>query len=85
MYKLNNTTYFINNAVGLLVYLAHIGSWIPCERAIIGLTDKIFSRISSIESSFSPHSAFSMDLCQMSNILRGYTPQSLCLIDEFGK
>jgi DNA mismatch repair protein MSH5 len=71
--------------VGLLVYLAHIGSWIPCERAIIGLTDKIFSRISSVESSFSPHSAFSMDLCQMSNILRSHTSQSLCLIDEFGK
>jgi DNA mismatch repair protein MSH5 len=26
--------------IGLLVYLAHIGSWLPCDKAIIGLTDR---------------------------------------------
>ena len=26
--------------VGLLVYLAHLGSWLPCTKAIIGLTDR---------------------------------------------
>ena len=26
--------------VGLLVYLAHIGSWLPCTKAVIGLTDR---------------------------------------------
>ena len=35
--------------VGLIVYLAHIGSFIPCDRAIIGLTDKILTRIISVE------------------------------------
>jgi len=35
--------------VGLIVYLAHIGSFVPCERAIIGLTDKILTRINSVE------------------------------------
>lgn len=27
--------------VGLLVYLAHVGSWIPCEKAVIGITDRL--------------------------------------------
>lgn len=35
--------------VGLLVYLAHIGSFVPAERAMIGLTDKILTRVSSVE------------------------------------
>jgi DNA mismatch repair protein MSH5 len=71
--------------VGLLVYLAHIGSFLPCEHAVIGLTDKILTRISSIESSCNPHSAFSMDLSQMKHIIGSNTSRSLCLIDEFGK
>lgn len=71
--------------VGLLVYLAHIGSWLPCEKAIITLTDRIFTRISSVESSVNPLSAFALDLGQMSRLLAGHTSRSLCLVDEFGK
>ena len=67
------------------MYLAHTGSFIPCEKAIIGLTDKILTRISSMETSFSPHSAFSLDCCQTTKILLEQTSRSLCLVDEFGK
>lgn len=35
--------------IGLIVFLAHVGSYIPGERAIIGLTDKILTRINSLE------------------------------------
>lgn len=72
-------------SVGILVYLAHLGSWIPCEKAIVGLSDRLISRISSVETSFSPLSAFSLDLTQMGQLLRDQSPRSLCLIDEFGK
>eukprot|EP01038_Epipyxis_sp_PR26KG_P012141 gene12141-16255_t len=71
--------------VGLMVYLAHIGSFIPCEKAIIGLTDRLLTRISSIESVSSPQSSFSLDLTQICKMLSSHTPRSLCLIDEFGK
>jgi DNA mismatch repair protein MSH5 len=71
--------------VGLLVYLAHLGSWLPCEQAVIGLTDRIFTRISSLESVSSQHSSFSLDLNQVSQMLANSTSRSLCLIDEFGK
>jgi DNA mismatch repair protein MSH5 len=71
--------------IGLIVYLAHIGSYVPCERAIIGLTDRIFTRIYSEESVSEPNSAFNLDLSQVSKMLNFATRRSLCLIDEFGK
>jgi DNA mismatch repair protein MSH5 len=71
--------------VGLLVYLAHIGSFVPCDKAIIGLTDRILTRINSVETVSSPQSSFSLDLHQTSRILSSHTSRSLCLLDEFGK
>lgn len=68
-----------------MVYLAQFGSYLPCEKAVIGLTDEIFTRISSLETVSSSHSSFSLDLSQISKMLSRNTPRSLCLIDEFGK
>lgn len=71
--------------VGIIVYLAHIGSFVPAEHAIIGLTDRIMTRINSLETAARPLSAFAIDLSQISKILKHRTSHSLCLIDEFGK
>lgn len=71
--------------VGLITYLAHIGSYVPCEAAVIGLTDQILTRIASVESVSTPESSFTLDLTQMNRILRCHTPRSLCLVDEFGR
>lgn len=71
--------------VGLIVYLAHIGSFVPCERARIGLTDRIMTRIASTETVSAPQSAFALTLQQVSKMLGQHTSRSLCLVDEFGK
>lgn len=71
--------------VGLLVYLAHIGSWLPCTNAVIGLTDRIMTRITSFESVAAAQSSFSLDLGQVAKMLKAHTSRTLCLIDEFGK
>lgn len=71
--------------VALIVYLAHIGSFVPCEKARIGLTDAILTRINSVETVSAPQSAFALDLQQMSKMLRSHTARSLCVVDEFGK
>lgn len=71
--------------IGLIVYLAHIGSFVPCDRAIVGLTDQIFTRIYSEESVGLSQSSFVIDLNQISKMLKYHTSHSLCLIDEFGK
>ncbi|KAK7228404.1 hypothetical protein V2G26_000574 [Clonostachys chloroleuca] len=69
----------------IIVYLAHIGSFIPAESATVGLTDKIFTRISTRESATRNESAFAIDLKQVVQATRNATERSLVLVDEFGK
>ena len=69
----------------IIVYLAHIGSFVPAEKAIIGVTDKILTRLSTAESVSRNKSAFAIELRQVSTAIKSVTPQSLVLIDEFGK
>ena len=71
--------------VGILVYMAHIGCFLPCECATISITDQILARINTVETCAVPQSSFQLDLTQMGTILRRSTPFSLVLIDEFGK
>ncbi|CAJ0926124.1 11067_t:CDS:2 [Entrophospora sp. SA101] len=71
--------------VALITYMAHIGSFVPAESAIIGLTDKIFTRIQTRETISKIQSAFMIDLQQVSFALRNSTSKSLLIIDEFGK
>lgn len=71
--------------VALIVYMAHIGSFVPAENAVIGLTDKILTRIQTRESVSKVQSAFMIDLQQIAISLRLATCRSLLIIDEFGK
>ena len=71
--------------VALIVYLAHIGSFVPAQRATIGLTDRILTRMTTKESVCRGESAFSIDLRQMAFAIGSVTRRSLLLVDEFGK
>ncbi|KAK4514100.1 RNA pol II transcription cofactor [Mucor velutinosus] len=71
--------------VALLTYMAHVGSFVPAERATIGITDKLFTRIQTSETVLKPQSAFAFDLQQINRALQNATCQSLVIIDEFGK
>lgn len=71
--------------IAVIVYLAHIGSFVPCEKATIGLTDKILTRIATRESVSRAQSAFMIDLQQVALATTLATRRSLIIIDEFGK
>lgn len=71
--------------VGLLVYMAHLGCFIPCEAARISVVDQIVAQFSTVESCNMPQSSFQLDLTRMGGILQRATSSSLVLIDEFGK
>lgn len=71
--------------VALIVYLAHIGSFVPAGSATIGITDQILTRISTRESVSQTESAFGNDLRQVAGILKCVTRRSLVAVDEFGK
>ncbi|KAI8687925.1 DNA-MISMATCH-REPAIR-2 domain-containing protein [Fusarium keratoplasticum] len=71
--------------VAIIVYLAHIGSFVPASQATIGLTDKILTCISPRESMSGGESAFARDMKQAALSTRTSTSRSLVLVDEFGK
>jgi DNA mismatch repair protein MSH5 len=71
--------------VALIVFLAHIGSYVPCNSALIGITDKIITRISTQQSISKNESSFFVDLKEAANAIFQSTPRSLVLMDEFGK
>jgi DNA mismatch repair protein MSH5 len=77
------SVYLKQNA--LIVYMAHIGSFVPAENATIGLTDKILTRIATRESVSRNQSAFMIDLQQVALSMALATRRSLVVIDEFGK
>jgi DNA mismatch repair protein MSH5 len=71
--------------IALIVYMGHIGSFVPAESATIGLTDKILTRIATRESVSKNQSAFMIDLQQIALAMSIATRRSLVIIDEFGK
>ncbi|KAI9890703.1 MAG: MutS protein msh5 [Vezdaea aestivalis] len=71
--------------IALIVYLAQIGSFVPALSAEIGITDKILSRIATLETVSKARSSFVLDLQQIVQALTLATNRSLILIDEFGK
>lgn len=71
--------------VALIVFMAHIGSFVPADSAKIGLTDKILTRVTTRETVSRFQSAFMIDLQQISLALSLATRRSLLIIDEFGK
>ncbi|XP_071325249.1 mutS protein homolog 5 isoform X3 [Trachinotus anak] len=71
--------------VGLIVFMALIGSDVPAKEAEIGLVDGIFTRMQSRESVSVGLSTFMIDLNQMAQALNSSTGSSLVLVDEFGK
>ncbi|PHT35937.1 DNA mismatch repair protein MSH5 [Capsicum baccatum] len=70
--------------VALIVFLSHIGSYVPADAATVGLTDRIFCAMGS-KFMAAEQSTFMIDLHQVGIMLRHASPRSLCLMDEFGK
>ncbi|KAJ3150451.1 MutS protein msh5 [Geranomyces michiganensis] len=71
--------------IALIILMAQIGSFVPAEHAVIGITDKILTRIHTRESVNRPQSSFMIDLNQVSNAVKSASGRSLVLLDEFGK
>lgn len=71
--------------VALIVLLAHIGSFVPAERAVIGPFDRIFTRIGASDDLAGGRSTFMVEMTETANILHNATAQSLVLMDEIGR
>ncbi len=69
----------------LIVLLAHIGSFVPAEKASIGPVDRIFTRIGAADDLASGRSTFMVEMTETANILHNATANSLVLMDEIGR
>lgn len=69
----------------LIVLLAQIGSFVPAERAKIGLVDKIFTRVGASDNLSLGESTFMVEMTEAADILNNVSPRSLVLFDELGR
>ncbi len=69
----------------LIVLLAHIGCYVPADKAVIGPIDRIFSRIGASDDLAGGRSTFMVEMTETANILHNATGQSLVLMDEIGR
>jgi len=69
----------------LIALLAHIGSYVPAERAVLGPLDRIFTRIGAGDDLAGGRSTFMVEMTEAANILHNATASSLILLDEIGR
>ena len=77
------STYLRQNA--LIAVLAQIGSFVPAEKAHIGVVDKIFCRVGASDNLARGESTFLVEMTETANILRSATSKSLVIMDEVGR
>lgn len=71
--------------VALIAIMAQIGSYVPAERAEIGLIDRIFTRIGAADDLVGGRSTFMVEMTETCRALQEATPRSLLLLDEVGR
>ena len=71
--------------VALIVLLAHMGSFVPCDSADITLVDRIFTRVGASDDLSRGRSTFMVEMTEVANILQNATSKSLVILDEIGR
>ena len=71
--------------VGLITLMAQIGSFVPAEKAKIGIVDRLFTRVGASDNLAGGESTFLVEMNEAANILNNATDKSLILLDEIGR
>ncbi len=77
------STFLRQNA--LIAILAQMGSFVPAERARIGVVDRLFSRVGAADDLARGRSTFMVEMVETAAILNRATPNSLVILDEIGR
>ncbi len=77
------STYLRQNA--LIVLMAQTGSFVPAAKAVIGIVDRIFTRVGASDDLARGQSTFMVEMNETANILNNATPKSLVILDEVGR
>lgn len=71
--------------VALITLMAQIGSFVPASKAVIGITDRIFTRVGASDDLAAGQSTFMVEMSEVANILTNATSKSLLILDEIGR
>lgn len=77
------STYLRQSA--LILYLAHIGSFVPAKSISFFMLDSIFSRIGASDNIASGQSTFFVEMNETAKILNFATEKSFVILDEVGR
>jgi DNA mismatch repair protein MutS len=71
--------------IGLCVVMAQLGSFVPATEAVIGVIDRLFTRVGASDNLAGGQSTFMVEMSETSAILHNATARSLVLLDEIGR
>ena len=69
----------------LIVIMAQMGSFVPAQKAELGITDKVFTRVGASDNISSGESTFMVEMNETASILNNLSDRSLVLLDEIGR
>ena len=69
----------------LIVLLAQTGSFVPADKARIGLVDKVFTRVGASDNISAGESTFMVEMTEAASIMNSFSERSLVLFDELGR
>ena len=69
----------------LIVIMAQMGCYCPAQKAVIGVVDKVFTRVGASDNISSGESTFMVEMNETASILNNISDRSLVLLDEIGR
>jgi DNA mismatch repair protein MutS len=71
--------------IALIAILAQVGSYVPAQRATVGVVDRVFARLGAADDLHEGESTFMVEMREAAHILTHATERSLVVIDELGR
>ena len=69
----------------IIAIMAQMGSFVPATEAVLGLSDRIFSRVGASDNLAQGQSTFMVEMMETARILRQAGRRSLVILDEIGR